>query len=1686
MQPARLSIFSILLGLLFLSGNLFAQNYYSLANGCIINTTIAVAFTGETEIDNCSGDGVSDRIRFATSNLAMAYAYVVVDANDIIVRIGFSNFIDFEMLPAGVLRVYAFSNYGLITASVGDVFSTATLAVPCFGLTTNFVTVNNAAPGGTTISSASGETEFTLCPGDGIADIVSVVGSGGLPNIAYIITDENNVVLDITTENDIDFDGAGTGISRIYALSYGNEIGVAIGDNLGDINFEGCGGLSEDFITVIRQNVSPATVSTLDGLDSVQTCPGDGLDDIIGFASEGVNAPNFTFVLTDADNNIVAVPNGNEINFEEVGAGSFRVWGLSYYGDIIASIGDNAATTDLASGCYALSSNFVTVFSEVPQAGIITTESGAISTVTCPGDFVDDFVTFTTNGSSGGTLVYVVTDTSNIILSVSSDPTINFEDAGEGNCRVWSLVYQGELTAQLGDNAAEVVLASSCYDLSDDFVTIIRFRPAGGEVTTADGETAITICPGDGASDSVSFVNTGAEGSNLGYVVTDTNNIILAISDTSVIDFSMADLGVCRLWTLTYEGIILAQVGDDAAATRLASGCFNLSSNFVTVNRIAIEGGTIATTAGETEVTTCPGDGNPDVVNFLQEGGSPLNTTYLITDANNIILTIQTESSFDFDQAGEGSCRIWGLTYAGNLLAEVGDDAAQAMLASGCFALTSNFINVIRDAPEGGTVSLESGETSILICPGDGVPDIISMDSTGTSLLRFNYIITDANNVILSLPFGDSFNLDNAPDGECRVWGLGYEGIVVAQPGDTLGIDRLATACFVLSDNFVTVMKERPNGGTVATEDGETEIFICPGDGLADVVSFQSEGASGGSFTYVVTDENNIILSIPEGNEVDFETADFGICRIWGLSYQGSIIVQAGDNAATTALADGCFDLSDNFVTVNRDEVVGGSVSTAAGAQMITTCPADGNDDIITFQSNGATGPNFAYVITDINNFIVAFPEGNTFNFESVEEGVCRVWGLSFVGELSAAIGDNAASSILSTGCFALSDDFLTVVKATPVGGTIATTSGDTIINVCSGDRSPDVINFSVEGNSIGNFVYIVAQEGFALATIPGTGFDFNNAQPGTYEVYGLSYAGSLSFIPGDDILNSQLASSCFDLSTNSLLINIERVDACSLTTAGYEGDFAYLCPTNPDDGVLTFSTCSSLANENYQYVITTIDDVILFPMEGNTFDFGAIPIPQVRVYGISYTGILNPILVSQNITSAVLSDACYDYSRNFITVVNDQPSAGEISLASGVDNPFCLVNGNSILQATTTSSSNAGYVALVTDEENVVLLVAPLDSIDVSGLAPGEYRLHGLSYTGNLTVNVGDDADLVALADNCYELTASFVTFERGPEINGGLISLASGLDTFYVCPQDGTPDLVLLSSTITGVPYRYLVTDELGNIIIPDINSNIINFDSAPQGICRIYGYAFTGTVTASFGANIATARLGSECFALSENFIVVIKQVAQGGTVATSEGETAVSIDLGSGNTTVEVVNAGQAQFLGYAYLLTDTSNVILATSLLPSFDLANYPAGQSRIWGLSYQGELLAEPGDDAAVAMLATSCFDLSDNFIAVSSSNGFQQPQEEDEAAAAAIRLTPYPNPVGGSQLQVLIQSEEILSDGQAFIRDQNGRAYALRQVAGGTYTAVLNFDISQLPTGLFVVQYTSGNRQEVVRFIRH
>jgi hypothetical protein len=248
--------------------------------------------------------------------------------------------------------------------------------------------------------------------------------------------------------------------------------------------------------------------------------------------------------------------------------------------------------------------------------------------------------------------------------------------------------------------------------------------------------------------DVFNFVSTGAEATNFIFVITDLDNNILGVSEDGEIDFENEGEGISRVWGLAFEGDLLATVGDNAAGTMLASGCFALSDNFVVVRREEPTGGTVRLDNGATATTLCPGDGVPDILTFVSTGATASNDfAFLITDENGIVIGLPAGATVDFEGAPIGLCRVYGLSYSGDILVNEGDNISEVQLATECAALSENFVTVDRIDATTGPISLEGGGLEALICPGDLIPDPLFFDSTGTSLERFNYIVTDTNNV---------------------------------------------------------------------------------------------------------------------------------------------------------------------------------------------------------------------------------------------------------------------------------------------------------------------------------------------------------------------------------------------------------------------------------------------------------------------------------------------------------------------------------------------------------------------------------------------------------------------------------------------------------------------------------------------------------------------------------------------------------------------------------------------------------------------------------------------------------------------------------------------------------------------------------------------------------------------------
>ena len=1671
--------------LFFTVASLSAQDFRQ----CQEDAVVSVAFSGDTTLTTCTDDDVMDRIRFQVMPFRQAFAYVVVDEADVIQYIGFSNFINFDVLPAGALRVYAFSNHGRITADVGDDFTTATLSEPCAGLTQNFVSVNNGNSEPVAIESAQDVYDVTV--GDGTSDLITVTATAA--NATFVITDTEGNVLGTNTTGVLDFDNADAGTCYVYAFAGTYPVATQNVSELTDLT--GCGtGLSANFIVVNRSSITGGTITTAAGETEVRACPGDDEADLIEFVVNGSAGGTQRLIITDDQGVIIGLPTAFVLDFEETDPGVCRAYGVTFTGEWTAQIGEPLADSELSDGVAVLTDNFVTVTRETPVGGTVLTAGGESQITTCPGDGVADLVEVVSSGASGGEVAYLITNDQNEIINFSTEPSFDVEGAGTGVCRIWALVYQGELTLSPGLDAATADLATGCFALSEDFVTVVRTTPAGGTVSTDAGETEVTICSQDGVADPFTFVSEGAAGESFVFVITNDANEVLATTATGTFDFEGAPAGVCRVWGLSYNGALTVDDGDDVTEATLADNCFSLSDNFVTVVREDLAGGTVRLTNGATAITICPTDGISDVLNFENVGATGDTTVFVVTDDAGVILDFPFGSALDFEGVPVGVCRIYSVTYRGELTAAEDDDFLTAQLATECFARSENFIRVVRQLAETGPISTEAGETEIFACPGDAVPDLVRFDSTGTTLSRFNYVITDTNNVVFRVAFTDQLNFETLPEGTCRVHGLGYDGVIIAAPGDTAGIDQLASQCSALSTNFVTVTKLLPVGGTVATTDGATDVMVCSLDGVPDPVAVTRSGATGVNFTYVLTTDENVILSLSDSGVFDFDDAPFGVCRIWSLSYVGELTAAEGDDAATAALASQCAALSDNFVTVTREDVEGGSVALADGRTEFTTCVGDGEADVLSFVATDVSAANYQFLVTDEDNTVLALVEGASFDFEQAGLGVCRVWGVGYAGTLTVSTGDNAATATLADGCFDLSDNFITVNRTEPASGVVSLTDGTTTADVCAGGTGATPLALQVAAFS-GQFTYVLTQDSLFVALVAGDTLDFNELETGTYAVYGLAYAGDLTLVAGQNVLTTAVATSCFALSSNRVTVNVTRVDGG--TIAGNGADELYFCPDNFNDGLVNLTTTSSLADANYRYVIATATNVIIGLVDegATTFDFGSLPLMELKVFGISYTGefLAGP---GFSLTQSQLATGCVGISENCIRVLNDTPDGGTVSLdnvpQTGV---FCTVDGDSLLRVSTTSTSLTGYAVVVTDTNNIVQLVS-LDpaAVALGSLPNGPYRVYGLAYTGNVVAQPGDDLAVVPLADNCYEISDNFVEVTNGGSIDGGRITnltTAAGGDTITFCTAAGDAPIAVVGTDQDDPGYRYIITDENGDIRAGNLPGSVLVFEVLPPGTYRIYGFSFTGVSLANINRNVETDFLSSECFAVSENFLTVIYDDPEAGEVTTAAGETDVEIEIvasGDDATAIVAFQTTSASASDYAYVITDEDNTVLNVSEGAVIDFGPAGVGVCRVWGLSYSGEVLLAAGDTLA-GELTDGCFELTTDFVTVTRVDEIPFGEEGEHQGAdviSGLTLTAFPNPVNGNTIQMNLESLGELAAGRVFVRDLNGTAYAVRDLAGGEASVSLQFDVSDLAPGVYFLQYATASGVQTVRFLKN
>ena len=858
--------------------------------GCDMNCTVEggtleggpFEFCVDGEADNVSGITL-------TGESGPNTQWVVTDANGLILGLPpMPSVVDFDGAGAGVCFIWHISYEDGLTGleAESNLFSGI---MGCYSIS-NAVTVVRSQPIGGTLEGGP----FNFCV-DGEADFVSgitLTGNEG-DNNAWIITDDQGNILGLPPmPGVVNFDEAGAGVCLIWNIAYQDGLtGLEAGANVADL--DGCFDISNS-ITVNREQ---PIGGTLEG-GPFNFCVDGEADFVSGITLTGNNGSNNAWIITDDQGNILGLPPmPGVVNFDEAGAGVCLIWNIAYQDGLTGlEAGANVADLD---GCFDIS-NSITVNREQPIGG--TLEGGPFNfCVDGEADFVSGI---TLTGNEGDNNAWIITDDQGNILGLPPMPgVVNFDEAGAGVCLIWNIAYQDGLSGlEAGANVADL---DGCFDISNS-ITVNREQPIGG---TLEGGP-FNFCA-DGEADFVSGITlTGNTGSNNAWIITDDQGNILGLPPMpGVVNFDEAGAGVCLIWNIAYQdGLSGLEAGANVADL---DGCFDIS-NSITVNREQPIGGTLE--GGPFNFCV---DGEADFVSGITlTGNEGDNNAWIITDDQGNILGLPPMPGIvNFDEAGAGVCLIWNIAYQDGLTGlEAGANVADL---DGCFDI-SNSITVNRQEADGGTVTTIDGETTVIATVGDVVVEV--QHTTTATALSYWYIITDADDNILewqNSADGNVLDLSAAPAGECHIWGWSYQGLPDPVAGEN--ISTLADdGCEDISDNSITVLREVPEGGTVALPDGSTTVNALAGNVIIEVSHTTS--ATNLNYWYIITDADDNILewqNAADGNVLDLSAAPAGQCHIWGWSELGSDLPVAGEHI-TSLDDDSTEDISDNWITVVR------------------------------------------------------------------------------------------------------------------------------------------------------------------------------------------------------------------------------------------------------------------------------------------------------------------------------------------------------------------------------------------------------------------------------------------------------------------------------------------------------------------------------------------------------------------------------------------------------------------------------------------------------------------------------------------------------------------------------------------------------------------------------------------------
>ncbi len=665
-------------------------------------------------------------------------------------------------------------------------------------------------------------------------------------------------------------------------------------------------------------------------------CVGDDTEDYISIGDLSLSAnvgSNSMYLLTDILGTILAIASDySTLNFNEFNTGNCMLWHLAYEDNFGgATVGSNLSQM---MGCFSLSNSIQITKLNCgngceANGGILNSQDYWL----CVDDGLADIITesdLNLVGNIGSSNQWLITDLQGSISELpNSISDIDFEGSEIGECLVWNISYEDSLIGlMIGNNVSQLM---GCFSLSNP---IQVSKEECEEDCMADGGMLsggpFEFCVDDGINDFLldsQLVLSGNQGTNSQWIVADAlGNIIGLPSTFTEVNFEGVELGLCLILHLSYESGLVG-LSPGANINQLV-GCYDLSNSIEVIrvsceNPCFVEGGNLA--GGPFEY--CIDDGDIDFIKdgqIVQWGASGQHSQWVLTDANGNILELPGYyTEFNFDIYPEGICYIWFMTFESGLVGLDVDSNINSL--DGCFDF-SQAVEVIKTdcttecMPVGGL--LLGGPFTF--CQNDNDPDDINASQI---ILENNegpldqWVIIDENEVIVAIP-NDLFAFDfmSLGLGDFQLVNVSYEaGLIGLLIGNS--INNLE-GCWGVSNPIAIYNNDCLVPCNVVGSNLSSPSFeFCVGDGTPDLIGenqIVSSGGSGAMSTWIITDTNGQILSLPANYwDVDFDNSPVGTCLIWELLFdpglQGAVI---GSNINNLV---GCFALSNSIEVLRVD-----------------------------------------------------------------------------------------------------------------------------------------------------------------------------------------------------------------------------------------------------------------------------------------------------------------------------------------------------------------------------------------------------------------------------------------------------------------------------------------------------------------------------------------------------------------------------------------------------------------------------------------------------------------------------------------------------------------------------------------------------------------------------------------------